>query len=111
MSMVFKFPDVGEGIHEGKVVKWLVNEGESIQTDQPLVKVETDKAVVELPAPEAGAVLKLHVSEGQVVNVGDPLVSLGEAGEKVEAPGDEALPAAVSAQEEKQEEHQTKNHE
>lgn len=101
--MVFKFPDVGEGIHEGKVVKWLVDEGESVQTDQPLVKVETDKAVVELPAPEAGAVLKLHVSEGQVVNVGDPLVSLGEAGEKVEAPVEEAVVTAVSAPEEKHE--------
>jgi pyruvate/2-oxoglutarate dehydrogenase complex dihydrolipoamide acyltransferase (E2) component len=82
MSMIFKFPDVGEGIHEGKVVQWLVAEGDSVETDQPLVKVETDKAVVELPAPEAGAVLKLHVSEGQVVTVGEPLVSLGEAGEK-----------------------------
>jgi pyruvate/2-oxoglutarate dehydrogenase complex dihydrolipoamide acyltransferase (E2) component len=85
MSMIFKFPDVGEGIQEGKVVKWLVVEGEAVAVDQPLVKVETDKAVVELPSPEAGAVLQLHVSEGQTVNVGDPLVSLGEVGEKVSA--------------------------
>jgi pyruvate dehydrogenase E2 component (dihydrolipoamide acetyltransferase) len=95
MSVVFKFPDVGEGIHEGKVVKWLVGEGETVDVDQPLVKVETDKAVVELPAPEAGTVLKLYVAEGQVVYVGEPLVTLGEAAEKVadEMPAEVAEPA------------------
>ncbi len=51
MAFVFHFPDVGEGIHEGKVVEWLVAEGDSVGIDQPLLKVETDKAVVELPAP------------------------------------------------------------
>ena len=51
MAFVFNFPDVGEGIHEGRVVEWLVAEGETVAEDQPLLKVETDKAVVELPSP------------------------------------------------------------
>jgi len=59
---VFNFPDVGEGIHEGRVVEWLVAEGDSVAEDQALLKVETDKAVVELPSPRTGTVLKLHAA-------------------------------------------------
>ena len=51
MAFIFNFPDVGEGIHEGRVVEWLVAEGDTVAEDQALVKVETDKAVVELPSP------------------------------------------------------------
>ncbi len=54
MAFEFNFPDVGEGIHEGRVVEWLVAEGETVAEDQPLLKVETDKAVVELPSPGCG---------------------------------------------------------
>ena len=65
MAFVFQFPDVGEGIHEGRLVEWLVAEGATVAEDQALVKVETDKAVVELPSPRAGTVLTLHVAAGR----------------------------------------------
>ena len=94
MAFVFNFPDVGEGIHEGRVVEWLVAEGDTVAEDQALVKVETDKAVVELPSPHAGTVLRLHAAADADIFVGDPLVTIGEAGE--ELPEDFA-PAAVEA--------------
>ncbi len=93
MAYVFKFPDVGEGIHEGTVVEWLVAEGDTVAEDQALVKVETDKAVVELPSPKAGVVLKLHFAAGDLINVGDGLVVIGEAGEAVSEAKE--APAAV----------------
>jgi len=88
MAFVFKFPDVGEGIHEGRVVEWLVSENAIVAEDQALLKVETDKAVVELPSPRAGSVLRLHALAGATIEVGDPLVTLGEPGEQLadEAP-------------------------
>ncbi len=92
MAFVFQFPDVGEGIHEGRVVEWLVAEGEQVAEDQPLVKVETDKAVVELPSPREGTVLAIHAAADETIHVGDPLVTLGEPGEQVEGP---ARPAAA----------------
>ncbi|MDX2435420.1 MAG: dihydrolipoamide acetyltransferase family protein [Acidobacteriota bacterium] len=100
MAFVFNFPDVGEGIHEGQVVEWLVSEGEVVAVDQPLLKVETDKAVVELPSPRAGTILKLHADADAAIFVGDPLVTIGEAGEDagVEPAGDaEPAPEAPSA--------------
>ncbi len=83
MAFIFNFPDVGEGIHEGRVVEWLVSEGAAVNEDEALVKVETDKAVVELPSPRAGVVLKLHVAADAAIEVGDALVTIGEAGEAV----------------------------
>ncbi len=83
MAYVFNFPDVGEGIHEGRIVEWLVAEGATVAEDQPLVKVETDKAVVELPSPRAGIVLTLHVGADTLIHVGDPLVTIGSSGEGV----------------------------
>jgi pyruvate/2-oxoglutarate dehydrogenase complex dihydrolipoamide acyltransferase (E2) component len=94
MAFVFNFPDVGEGIHEGRVVEWLVAEGETVVEDQPLLKVETDKAVVELPSPHAGAVLRLHVAADAPIEVGDALVTIGEAGESL--PANEAKSRAPS---------------
>ncbi|MCG6961698.1 MAG: 2-oxo acid dehydrogenase subunit E2 [Acidobacteria bacterium] len=97
MAYVFEFPDVGEGIHEGRVVEWLVAGGDKVGADQPLVKVETDKAVVELPAPKAGTVLQLHVEAGADIHVGDPLVTIGEEGEEAApAPAKAAPPATAS---------------
>ncbi len=72
----FKFPDVGEGITEGEIVKWRVEEGDKVKQDQILVEVETDKAVVELPSPEAGIVSKIYHKEGDTVKVGEALVSI-----------------------------------
>jgi len=81
MAFTFNFPDVGEGIHEGRVVEWLVAEGDVVGEDQPLLKVETDKAVVELPSPKAGTVLRLHVAADATIHVGDPLVTIGDPDE------------------------------
>jgi pyruvate dehydrogenase E2 component (dihydrolipoamide acetyltransferase) len=66
----FKFPDVGEGIHEGTIVKWHAKEGDKVQADATIVEVETDKAVVELPSPATGTVLKINFKEGDVIKVG-----------------------------------------
>jgi pyruvate dehydrogenase E2 component (dihydrolipoamide acetyltransferase) len=77
----FKFPDVGEGIVEGEVRRWLVKEGDRVKADQPLVEVETDKALVELPAPRAGTVLKICAREGETIKVGQVVVVIGEPGE------------------------------
>ncbi len=100
MAFVFNFPDVGEGIHEGRVVEWLVAEGDAVAEDQALVKVETDKAVVELPSPYSGTVLRLHAAADSEIFVGDPLVTIGEAGEELPedfAPAAEAAPARAPA--------------
>ena len=78
MANDFKFPDIGEGITEGEVVKWLASEGDKVEADQPIVEVETDKALVELPSPYSGTVLKIHVKEKDIIKVGNVLVTLGE---------------------------------
>ena len=73
-------PDLGEGVAEGEIVKWLVNEGDSINEDQPMVEVMTDKATVQIPSPTTGKVGKIMSKEGQAVKVGDVLVTFDEAG-------------------------------
>jgi pyruvate dehydrogenase E2 component (dihydrolipoamide acetyltransferase) len=93
MAFVFNFPDVGEGIHEGRVVEWLVAEGDAVAEDQAMLKVETDKAVVELPSPHTGTVLRLHVTADATIFVGDALVTIGSPGEELP----EDAPAAVEA--------------
>jgi pyruvate dehydrogenase E2 component (dihydrolipoamide acetyltransferase) len=81
MAREFRFPDVGEGITEGEVVRWLVREGDEVRVDQTLAEIETDKAVVEMPSPYAGTVLKLHVLEKELIKVGQVLVTIGAKGE------------------------------
>jgi pyruvate/2-oxoglutarate dehydrogenase complex dihydrolipoamide acyltransferase (E2) component len=73
----FKLPDLGEGLTEGEVARWLVAEGQEIAEDDPLVEIQTDKATVEIPSPAAGVVSRIHVGEGEVVPVGTVLVSIG----------------------------------
>ena len=73
--MEFKFPDVGEGIHEGKIVKWKVKEGASVKEDEILAEVETDKAIVEIPSPFHGRILRLHAREGEEIKVGSVMVT------------------------------------
>ncbi|NLX48217.1 MAG: 2-oxo acid dehydrogenase subunit E2 [Euryarchaeota archaeon] len=90
MVTEFKFPDLGEGIAEGEVKKWLVKIGDTIEADQSLAEVETDKAVVEIPSPVAGKVLRLDHKEGELVKVGETLAVIGEDGEMPLAPA--ALP-------------------
>ncbi len=81
MAHEFRFPDVGEGIKEGKIVKWLVKVGDTVNADDSIAEVETDKAVVELPAPESGTILKRNGKEGDTIHVGDSLVVIGKPGE------------------------------
>ena len=79
MALEFRFPDVGEGIAQGEIVRWLVARGDQVRADQPLVEVETDKAVVEIPAPRAGTVLRLPVAEGETIQVGEILALIGDS--------------------------------
>lgn len=79
MAFEFRLPDLGEGIHEAEVRRWLVAEGQTVREDQPLVEVETDKAVVEIPSPVAGTVLRHGAGEAQVVAVGSVLVTIETA--------------------------------
>jgi pyruvate/2-oxoglutarate dehydrogenase complex dihydrolipoamide acyltransferase (E2) component len=74
----FNLPDLGEGLEEAEIVAWYVNEGDNIVADQPLVSVETDKAVVEVPSPQSGRIARLFGGKGDVVKVGAPLVEFAE---------------------------------
>ncbi|RUQ40908.1 biotin/lipoyl-containing protein, partial [Micrococcus sp. HSID17227] len=84
MSNTFLLPDLGEGLTEADIVRWLVAEGDTVAVDQPMVEVETAKALVEVPSPYAGTVLILHGAEGETMDVGSPLITIGEAGESGE---------------------------
>jgi pyruvate dehydrogenase E2 component (dihydrolipoamide acetyltransferase) len=85
----FKLPDLGEGVTEGEIDKWLVKEGDVISEDDLIVEVITDKAMAEIPSPFAGVVAKLHYQEGDVVPVGSVLITIGE-----ESGPEMALPTA-----------------
>lgn len=74
MPVEFKLPDVGEGVAEGEIIEWLVEEGDVVEEDQPLVEVETDKAVVEIPSPVDGSIKERRVEEGEIVPVGTVIV-------------------------------------
>jgi len=76
----FKLPDLGEGLTEGEVARWLVSVGDEVAEDQPLVEIQTDKTTVEIPSPAAGKVASILVEEGKVVPVGTVLVVIGEDG-------------------------------
>ena len=79
----FRLPDLGEGLTEAEIARWLVEEGAAVDEDQPLVEVQTDKTTVEIPSPRAGTVLKILVAEGDVAPVGAVLVVIGEEGEQL----------------------------
>ena len=83
MAYEFKFPDVGEGIHEGTLIKWLVKEGSPVEADQNIAEVETDKAVVEIPSPKKGILLRVYHKEGDTITVGEVIAVIGEKDEKV----------------------------
>jgi pyruvate dehydrogenase E2 component (dihydrolipoamide acetyltransferase) len=76
----FKLPDLGEGLTEGEIARWLVSEGQEIGEDDPLVEIQTDKTTVEIPSPAAGKVARILVGEGETVAVGTVLVVIGEDG-------------------------------
>ncbi|NUC74270.1 2-oxo acid dehydrogenase subunit E2 [Haloterrigena sp. SYSU A558-1] len=89
MVREFELPDVGEGVAEGELVSWLVEKGDTVSEDQPVAEVETDKALVEVPAPVNGTVRELHVDEGEVVPVGTVIISFDVEGEEAEQTTDE----------------------
>lgn len=76
----FKLPDIGEGVAEGEILKWLVKEGEAVKEDQSLVEVMTDKVNVQIPSPKDGTIAKILVKEGEVVKVGRAIVVIEFAG-------------------------------
>ncbi len=100
MAYDVKLPDIGEGVAEGEIVRWLVKAGDAVKEDQPLVEVMTDKASVEIPSPRTGRIEALHAEEGAMVPVGTVIVSIAVEGEAAAAPAAapaHAPPAAVSA--------------
>lgn len=80
----FKLPDIGEGVAEGEIVKWLVKEGDRIANDQEMVEVMTDKVTVKIPSPASGTVSKIHFPEGKVVQVGEVLITIDDGKETAE---------------------------
>ncbi|PSP47319.1 branched-chain alpha-keto acid dehydrogenase subunit E2 [Halobacteriales archaeon QH_6_66_25] len=103
MAFEFELPDVGEGIAEGEIVEWHVSAGDRVEEDQVMADVETDKAVVDLPAPVTGTVLELHAGEGEMVPVGTVVATIEVEGEvpdeEVEETAEPADEAAESAEE------------
>jgi pyruvate dehydrogenase E2 component (dihydrolipoamide acetyltransferase) len=85
----FKLPDLGEGLTEGEIARWLVQEGQDVAEDEPLVEIQTDKTTVEIPSPAAGKVARIMVGEGEVVPVGTVLVVIGEDGAAPTQPAQE----------------------
>jgi pyruvate/2-oxoglutarate dehydrogenase complex dihydrolipoamide acyltransferase (E2) component len=89
MAQEFRLPDLGEGLTEGEVARWLVAEGGEVREDDPLVEIQTDKATVEIPSPYEGTVLEILVAEGEVAPVGAVLVVIGAPGETAPRPSAE----------------------
>jgi pyruvate dehydrogenase E2 component (dihydrolipoamide acetyltransferase) len=82
----FVLPDLGEGLTEAEIDRWLVKEGDAITEDAPLVEVITDKATAEIPSPFSGVVSRIHVKEGDIVPVGSVLVTIGDSSEAAPPP-------------------------
>jgi 2-oxoisovalerate dehydrogenase E2 component (dihydrolipoyl transacylase) len=91
MSITFNLPDLGEGLPEAEIVTWHVTEGQSVDVDQPLLSVETAKAVVDVPSPYSGRIVRLHARPGDTVETGKPLVDF-------DLPSQSAAAAAPSNQ-------------
>ena len=99
MRHIFKFPDIGEGITEGRIIKWHVKKGQKINSGDPVVNMETDKVVTDIPSPKDGTIVTLFGHEGDVINVDDPLIEL-------EIEGVEGTKAQEIAKEEPQKAHE-----
>ncbi|WDM02947.1 2-oxo acid dehydrogenase subunit E2 [Alicyclobacillus cycloheptanicus] len=96
----FRLPELGEGLHEGRIDKWLVKPGDTVKEDDPIAEVENDKALVELPSPVDGVVKDIKVAEGTVATVGDLLITFeveGEGNASAAAPAAAAPEAPASA--------------
>jgi pyruvate dehydrogenase E2 component (dihydrolipoamide acetyltransferase) len=94
----FKLPDLGEGMQEAEIRRWLVKPGDMVKLDQPMVEVETDKAVVEIPSPIAGQVAEIYVPEGQAAKLGEVLVTFATSASSPSASARTAAPNASAAQ-------------
>jgi pyruvate dehydrogenase E2 component (dihydrolipoamide acetyltransferase) len=107
MVREFKLPDVGEGVAEGEIVRWLVEAGDPVEEDQRVAEVETDKAVVDVPSPVDGTVRELLAEEGEVVPVGDVIITFDVAGEEADETdgpaGDAEAQTAAGAPDESEE--------
>jgi len=95
MRYIFKFPDIGEGLEEGKIIEWYVKKGQSIESGDPLVKMETDKVVTDIPSPKSGILAVLYGGIGDTVKVGSALV-------EIDIPGVDGEAAVAQAQEQPQ---------
>jgi pyruvate dehydrogenase E2 component (dihydrolipoamide acetyltransferase) len=93
----FPLPDLGEGLTEGEIIKWLVAEGDVVSLNQPIVEVETAKAAVEIPAKWAGKVVHIHHPEGATVAVGDPIIAIDTEPDAGDLP-EGAVPARAAAE-------------
>lgn len=98
MRYIFRLPDVGEGIHEAEIVGYEVKVGDQVKADQTIIKIETDKAVVTLPAPADGKVLEIPHKPGDTVSVGDPIIILETEKVIEEAVSEAEKPAAMPAE-------------
>jgi pyruvate dehydrogenase E2 component (dihydrolipoamide acetyltransferase) len=94
MRYIFKFPDIGEGLTEGVIIEWYVDKGNAVKVGQPLVKMETDKVVTDIPSPRKGVVAARYGKIGEVIHVGETLVEIdiaGEAAAEVQKTGSEMV--------------------
>ena len=101
MPFDFVLPDLGEGITEGDIRRWVVKEGDSVAEHQTVLEIETDKAIVEVPSPRKGRVLKIRKEEGETAKVGEPLMTIAMEGDDAEPaaeikPATEERPRSVS---------------
>ncbi|NLA24131.1 MAG: 2-oxo acid dehydrogenase subunit E2, partial [Bacteroidales bacterium] len=85
MNYIFKFPDIGEGLDEGTILEWYVKKGEKVESSQPIVKMETDKVVTDIPSPRTGIIVAIYGKEGETIKVGDVLVEIEIEGLEGEA--------------------------
>lgn len=97
-AQVFLLPDLGEGLTEAVIVRWLVSVGDTIAIDQAIAEVETAKSIVELPSPYAGTVLALHGEEGEAVATGSPVLEVGADGDVAGGGGDGAAADRTEAE-------------
>ena len=96
MAFSFKFPDIGEGIHEGKILEWYVKPGDKVREGDPLMKVETDKVVTDIPIPRTGYIKQTFGDVGQVIHVGNVIAEIETDGVPAEVPAHATKEAAVA---------------
>ena len=98
---IFELPEVGEGVVEAEIVKWLISEGDTVNADQPICEIMTDKATIEISSPKSGLITKLHGEEGEIVQVHTPFVELdlSSTPSAVTGPSEKETPKKAAPQE------------